>query len=274
MGLQVGIKKSWFRRITGTLLILLSAAFTVYLCVIMFHRINSVVLKDSYVKVFMYELGVCLCFLVLSVDIRFGILTKMRKKSVKAFGWLLRIVLVLAVGFVIYLGAKISVGGTIQTPGVADNAVVLGLALQDGQPAPDLISRVDVAADYALKYPTAKLILTGGNPDENGITEAAVMRELLVERGVPEDQMIIEDNAETTIENLRNTAQIINPSRPVILISSDYHMDRAVRTAEDAGFKYVMRYPAQSSKTEYAANVMWEVIQELNRLTSNIKLPF
>ena len=79
--------------------------------------------------------------------------------------------------------------------------------------------------------------------------------------------MILEDRAETTKENFRNTARMIDPEEPVVLISSNYHMDRAVQTAEAAGFARVLRLPAPSSVLRYGANVMWEVILELNELT-------
>ena len=246
-------RKSTFRRFTGSLCIILAVAFTVYLSVIMIQRINMVVLKDSYIKIFKYELAICAAFLALAFDIRFGFFTAMRSKFLKFIGWLLRLALVLAVGFVICLGVKIGVSGVVKNTGPAENVIVLGLALQNGQPTPDLISRVDSAAKYANAYPNSKFILTGGNPDENGKTEAAVMRDLL-----------------TTIENFKNVANIINPTLSVVLITSDYHMDRAVRIAQDAGFTYVMRRPAPSSQLEYGVNVMWEVVHELDRLKSQI----
>ena len=84
--------------------------------------------------------------------------------------------------------------------------------------------------------------------------------------GVPRDRMILEDQAETTKENFLNTAKLISPSSPVVLVSSDYHMDRAVRTAKNAGFSSVLRLPAPSSRLEFGANVMWEVVLELNEL--------
>ena len=263
-------RKSTFRRFTGSLCIILAVAFTVYLSVIMIQRINMVVLKDSYIKIFKYELAICAAFLALAFDIRFGFFTAMRSKFLKFIGWLLRLALVLAVGFVICLGVKIGVSGVVKNPGPAENVIVLGLALQNGQPTPDLISRVDSAAKYANAYPTSKFILTGGNPDENGKTEAAVMRDLLIERGVSDDRLILEDQAKTTIENFKNVANIINPTLSVVLITSDYHMDRAVRIAQDAGFTYIMRRPAPSSQLEYGVNVMWEVVHELDRLKSQI----
>ena len=263
----MGRKKSKFRRFIGGLFIFLSVAFTIYLTVIMVNRINLVTLKDAYINVFKYELAICAAFILLAFDIRFGFFTAMRSKVLKFFGWILRLVIVLAVGLVIFLSAKIVIGGTINTPGTSQNAIVLGLALQNGKPMPDLIDRVDTAAEFSREYPNAKLILTGGNAN-GGLTEAEVMRDLLIERGVDPGRMILEDKATNTIDNFRNTAEIIDPVWPVVLITSDYHMYRSVITAENAGFTYVIRRPAPSSRLEYPVNIMWEVVHELNRLKS------
>ena len=93
------------------------------------------------------------------------------------------------------------------------------------------------------------------------------MRDYLLERGVPEEKLRLEDQAETTKENFRDAAQMVDPHAPVVLITSDYHMDRAARTAKAAGFTDVMRLPAPSSALSFGANVLWEVILELNELT-------
>ena len=92
---------------------------------------------------------------------------------------------------IVFFCGKVIRGSLIKTEGKADNALVLGLALENGKPTDDLISRLDTAQAYLKKYPEAKLILTGGNADESGYTEAAVMRDILAERGVAEDRMIL-----------------------------------------------------------------------------------
>lgn len=93
------------------------------------------------------------------------------------------------------------------------------------------------------------------------------MRDILAERGVAGDRMILEDQAKSTKENFQNTALIINPGKPVVLISSNYHMDRAVQTARKAGFSKILYLPAPSSFFSYGVNVMTEVVLELNELT-------
>ena len=57
------------------------------------------------------------------------------------------------------------------------------------------------------------------------------------------------------------------PEEPVVLITSNYHMDRASQTAASAGFTRILRRPAPSSVLHFGANVMWEAVLELNELT-------
>lgn len=254
------------RKIIGNILIVLVVAFTAYLCVVMLRRIASVVLKDTYVEIFRYELIVCALFLLFALDVRFGFFTKPRPAVLRIAGWILRIAVTAAAAFLLFFIGKIAAGSFIDTSGPAKNAIVLGLALENGQPTDDLIARVDTAREYADKYPDASLVLTGGNADAGGRTEAAVMRDLLLARGVPEERMILEDKAESTKDNFRNTAGMIDPNEPVVLISSDYHMDRAVKTAKGAGFTDILRLPAKSSWTKFRVNVMWELILEINEM--------
>ena len=51
------------------------------------------------------------------------------------------------------------------------------------------------------------------------------------------------------------------------MISSDYHMDRAVRNAKEEGFSNVMRLPARSNILAFGANMLSEVVLDLNDLT-------
>ena len=64
-------KRRRLRRFIGDFLIFITVLYTVYLSVIMFGRIQSVVLRDSYIKLFICELAMCLVFLILACDIRF-----------------------------------------------------------------------------------------------------------------------------------------------------------------------------------------------------------
>lgn len=258
---------SFMPRMIGDVLLALVLLLIVEIVIVMVRRISAVVLKEDYQKVFIYELILCAVLLLFALDVRFGIFAGWEPAIARMIGWALRAVIALASAVILFFCAKVIGGGMINTAGRADHAIVLGLALENGEPVPDLLSRLDAAQAYLMKYPEARLVLTGGNADGTGRTEAAVMRDILAERGVADGRMILEDQAESTKENFRNTARIIDPAVPVVLISSNYHMDRAVRTAKGAGFSFVRRLPAPSSFLHYGANVIWEVVLELNEMT-------
>ena len=251
----------------GDFLIILTVAFTAYLSAVMVRRISSVVLKKTYRKIFLYELAVCFLLLILALDLRSGFLTSTRPGPLRSLGRAARCFLMGFAAVIVFFFVRIAAAGLKRTAKRADYAIVLGLALENGKPTADLLSRLAAARRYLEEYPDTTLILTGGNPDASGRTEAAVMRELLLAQGVPEEKLLLEDRAETAKENCQNTARLIDADRPVVLITSDYHMYRALQTAESAGFARVMGVAAPSSWLYFGANVLWEVMLELNELT-------
>ena len=257
------------RRIIGDIVLVLCVLLTAEVVIVMLHKINAVVLKADYREIFHYELILCAILLLLALDIRFNLFTRSQIAVLRIAGWVLRIVVILFSLVILFFFGKIAAGSFIHTADKADHTLVLGLALEKGQPTKDLIARLDTAKAYLDKYPDARLILTGGNADESGRTEAEVMRDLLTAQGVPEDRLLLEDRAATTKENFANTAEMIPKDAPVVRISSNYQMDRAVKTAKDAGFSNILRAPAPSSFFSFAANVMYEVVLELNDLTLN-----
>lgn len=256
------------RRVVGDILIALVLLFTVYLSVVMLQRIHTVVLKATYRKVFHNELILCGILLLFALDVRFGFWTKIRVKALRMFGWAPRVVVTVLAVFIIALCGKVVIGGAVRTAGEAEHVIVLGMALQDGQPTRDLIYRLDTAERYLEDHPNATLILTGGNPNEDGVTEAGVMYRLLTERGVPETRMVLEDKASSTEENFRNSKQFLNADESVVQVTSDYHMDRALRMAKKASIEKCMRLPAPSDAIQYGANVMWEIIMDINDMTA------
>ena len=255
------------RRIIGDILLVLVVLLIADVAFVMPARISAVVLKADYQKVFRYEIILCAILLVFALDVRFNLFTRWKPAILRAAGWLVRAVVVLLSAVILFFCGKVITGGMVNTAGQADYAIVLGLALENGEPTPDLLARLDTARVYLERYPEAYLILTGGNADESGRTEANVMRNVLIEQGVPEDRLILEDQAQTTKENFSNIAEIVTSEEPVVMISSNYHMDRAVRNASESGFSHVMRLPAPSGFLAYGANMLSEVVLDLNDFT-------
>ncbi|MBQ1490581.1 MAG: YdcF family protein [Blautia sp.] len=259
-------KASLPRRILGDLLLVLSLLFTCCLVIVMRQRIQTVALKEVYQTVFHYELLLCAILVLSALDIRFGFLTRLRGLPLKILGWLLRLVLYALSLAILLLCFRVVAEGRKGSDVKTDYTIVLGMALQDGKPTKDLELRVKTAGEVAKKNPDTTLIVTGGNPDSSGKTEAAVMKELLLSLGVSEESILTEDKASSTRENFRNVGEMIGYSQPVLLITSSYHMARALRLAKEAGFTEVYPMPASSELFAYPANLLWELVQNLNSL--------
>lgn len=117
-----------------------------------------------------------------------------------------------------------------------DAIIVLGHRLLPGNlPSEDLKRRIDKAVAL-WKETNAPLIMPcGGITHERQRTEAEVMREMLVERGVPADIIRLEDQSRITLENMLNAYDLLGPEKRVAVVSSDYHMDMALNDCRAVG---------------------------------------
>ena len=83
----------------------------------------------------------------------------------------------------------------------ADFAVVLGYALQDGEASEELVDRLELAVEWLNATEKIPLIVTGGDPGGQGVTEASVMAQWLQQHGADMTRVHIEDRARDTREN-------------------------------------------------------------------------
>ena len=121
--------------------------------------------------------------------------------------------------------------GVVNSPRQA--IVILGYALSDGEMQPELISRCDAAADLAKAFPEAVLVCSGGatgknNPNKH--TEAGLMKEYLTENcGISASRIHIDEKAMTTVENVRNTFEILEKQNieTMTIVTSQYHQRRS-----------------------------------------------
>lgn len=109
--------------------------------------------------------------------------------------------------------------------------VVLGYQLNaDGTMKDELIGRLKTALDNADKYPNAYILVTGGGTASanSSATEADCMAEWLLENGIAEDKVIIENMSKTTAENALFSYAILNRDYPevssIAIVTSDYHI--------------------------------------------------
>ena len=109
--------------------------------------------------------------------------------------------------------------------------VALGFQLNpDGTMRDELIERLTVVLNSAKKYPHALIVCTGGGTaaENESATEAGKMAEWLIEHGIAEKRVIVEDKSVTTAQNAIYTFDILAERYPQVkqlaIVSSDYHI--------------------------------------------------
>ncbi len=98
-----------------------------------------------------------------------------------------------------------------------------------------------------------KILVTGGQNGlvkEDDFSEAAFIKNKLIDLGIPSEDILIEEASRNTIENAKFCKQILQQNKldnnTIVLITSAFHMQRARFIFEQQGFK-VRTYPCALS---------------------------
>ncbi len=120
-----------------------------------------------------------------------------------------------------------------------DYVVVLGAGLMGKKVTPLLASRINRGIEIYRKNPKAKLIMTGGRGPGEDIPEGEAMAEYAINEGVPKQDIIIENRARNTDENLRLSHNLMRPNSCFCIVTSSYHVYRALVLAKRQGLQCI-----------------------------------
>jgi len=130
--------------------------------------------------------------------------------------------------------------------------VILGGAItpdvamaRDGVALNEAAERMTAAVELARRYPDARIIFSGGEGSLlYGANESEVALKLLERLGVAPGRVVTEDRSRNTWENAVFSRRIAMPKlgERWLLVTSAYHMPRAVGVFQKAGF-VVEAYP-------------------------------
>ena len=114
--------------------------------------------------------------------------------------------------------------------------VILGYALgEGGVMKPTLVERLKKGYELHKKNPKSPIIVSGG-VQKGGVTEAFLMRNWLVSKGVPSKLIYMDDLAKDTVGNAIYSTEILATLKPekVTLISSASHIRRGLSVFQEA----------------------------------------
>lgn len=108
--------------------------------------------------------------------------------------------------------------------------VVMGFGLNaDGSIRPELENRLKMAMTFATSYPSAYVLVTGGQTGAvDGVTEAGQMAAWLRENGLSKSRIIQENQSLSTTANAVNSYKLLTRAYPqvdsIAVVTSDYHV--------------------------------------------------
>ena len=124
-------------------------------------------------------------------------------------------------------------------PGKLDYVVVLGTGLIGDQVTPLLASRIDKGIAIYQKQPGCKLIMSGGQGPDEIIAEGQAMANYALEKGVPAEDILIENQSTNTEENLKFSFALMKSGSRFALVTNYYHVFRALLLARKLKIKCI-----------------------------------
>ena len=167
-------------------------------------------------------------------------------------------------GILVFMVVEIMVfaGVAARDTSKLDYVIVLGARVKDTGLSKSLKNRLDKAIQHLDENPGTILVLSGGQGEDEPVSEASAMRDYLVYNGVREKQMILETRSFSTVENIAYSRVAIEedqamkkahrqdnpvfmepgtfeevPDKPVRIgvLTSDFHVYRAQQIAKKWG---------------------------------------
>ncbi|NCB32344.1 MAG: YdcF family protein [Erysipelotrichia bacterium] len=149
--------------------------------------------------------------------------------AILAFGILILYTCIIFLAFLLYS----VLSSWIPKETTFDYVIVHGCGLIHGREVSHLLAaRIQKGMKvYRRSMSDCKLICSGGKGPDEEISEADAMKEYMISHGIPESDILMEDGSFTTIQNLKNSKEMIEHRggrTKIALVTSNYHVLRAL----------------------------------------------
>lgn len=162
---------------------------------------------------------------------------KLRKNKVAILISLLVVSLIILSAII--TAVSIAHYGKLDEKAHCDVAIILGAATSGEKVSPVYRERINHGIWLFENGYVDYLILTGGVGKGNEKSDAYVAKQYAIEKGVPEQVILIEEKSKITEENLEYAKEIMDAFSmdTAIIVSDPLHMKRAMLMAKDYGIE-------------------------------------
>lgn len=134
------------------------------------------------------------------------------------------------------------VRAALRPPASGAPVIVLGCEVKGERPSRMLRGRMDAAVDYLQRNPETICVVSGGQGENEQISEAACMYRYMTAAGIQPDRILPEDRSTSTRENILFSAQIlrekgISTEGGIAVVTNEFHACRAGMIAGKLGLE-------------------------------------
>lgn len=133
--------------------------------------------------------------------------------------------------------------------------MILGsVVIGEDEPSPQLTERMERALSYLNLHKHAKAVCCGGCFRKGQkVSEAEIIRRFLVNNGIGENRILLEDKSTTTYENFKFALSVIESdsgktveNTKIAFLTNDYHVFRSGVIAKQMGIKNIRKVSVAS----------------------------
>lgn len=130
--------------------------------------------------------------------------------------------------------ARASRGTLTEEP---DVLLILGCRVRGEEAEETLMMRIEKAAEFLKEHKNTIAVACGGIVHKDQLkSEAQVICDELVKRGIEKERIVLEDKSRTTAQNFINAQKLLAlESKRVAFLSSEFHLMRADMIAKRCG---------------------------------------
>ena len=138
--------------------------------------------------------------------------------------------------------------------------------------------RYTAALALARQFSEARVLFTGGSGALRDLagastSEADMARQFFRDQGIAPDRLLLEGQSRNTTENARLSLAIASPApgETWLLVTSAFHMPRAMRSFEAAGWPELIPWPVDYRTSAFADGIGWDLTHNLKVLNTAIR---
>ncbi|SEG09747.1 Uncharacterized SAM-binding protein YcdF, DUF218 family [Thalassococcus halodurans] len=134
------------------------------------------------------------------------------------------------------------------------------------------------AAGIALarQFPDARLLFTGGSGalrDLAGaaVSEASIAEQFFLDQDLNPERLLLESRSRNTAENASFSLALADPDETWLVVTSAFHMPRAMRSFEAAGWSGLVAWPVDYRTSRFTDDIGWDLTRNLQVLNTAIR---